>query len=112
MFYRQDTNGYERVLEGVEKKTLVYGVNTLMTEFRLAAGSNLPSHDHPHEQTGYLVKGRLRMFVGDDAFLAEAGDAWCIPGNVTHSAEVLEDSIAVEVFSPVRADYLPQSRGG
>lgn len=110
MFYKQATDGYERVLEGVEKKTLVYGENTLMTEFRLAAGSVLPGHDHPHEQTGYLVKGRLRMFVGDDAFLAETGDAWCIPGNVTHSAEALEDSIAVEVFSPVRQDYLPQPR--
>lgn len=35
------------------------------------------------------------------------GDSWCIPGGVEHSAEIAEDSVAVEVFSPVREDYLP-----
>ena len=108
MFYKQTADDYQRVLDGVEKKTLVYGENTLMTEFRLAAGSVLPGHDHPHEQTGYLVKGRLRMFIGEAEFITEAGDSWCIPGNVAHSAEALTDSIAVEVFSPVREDYLPK----
>lgn len=109
MFYKRNPNGYELVLEGVEKKTLVYGENTLLTEFRLSAGSVLPGHEHPHEQTGYLVKGKLRMFIGEEEFLTEAGDSWCIPGNVRHSAEALSDSIAIEVFSPVREDYLPAS---
>jgi len=37
----------------------------------------------------------------------EAGDSWCLPGNIEHSAEALEDSVVIEVFSPVREDYLP-----
>ena len=36
------------------------------------------------------------------------GDSWCIGGDVEHGAEILEDSVAVEVFSPVREDYLPK----
>ncbi len=109
MFYKKDLNGYETVLDGVQKKTLVYGEHTLMTEFHLKAGSLLPGHDHPHEQSGYLTEGRIRLHIRDEAFLTEAGDSWCIPGGVRHSAEALTDAVAVEVFSPVREDYLPEA---
>jgi len=37
------------------------------------------------------------------------GDCWNIPGNVEHSAKIIEDAIAVEVFSPVHKDYLPDN---
>ena len=78
-----------------------------MTEFCLAKGSTLPAHAHPHEQIGYLVKGRVRLMIGAEEFQAEPGDSWCIPGGVEHGAQILEDSVAIEVFSPVRKDYLP-----
>jgi quercetin dioxygenase-like cupin family protein len=109
MFSRHTSDGYEPVLEGIERKTLVHGQHTLMTEFRLAGGCVLPEHEHPHEQTGYLVKGSLRLIVGDEEVTLTAGDSWCIPGSVRHGAEVLSDAVAVEVFSPVREDYLPTS---
>lgn len=86
---------------------MVYGRRTLLTEFRLTHGSVLPRHAHPHEQTGYLVAGRLRLTVGEETRELGAGDAWCIPGGTEHLAEALDDVVAVEVFSPVREDYLP-----
>lgn len=66
MFREQDPNGYETPLPGVERKTLVYGPNTLLTEFRLKAGHILPMHQHPEEQTGYLVSGSIRMIIGEE----------------------------------------------
>ena len=107
MFRKQDASGYIPAVPGIEMKTLVHGEKTLMTEFRLKKGANLPRHAHPHEQTGYLVSGRLRLMIGSEPHEVTPGDSWCIPGNVTHGAEVLEDTVAVEVFSPVREDYLP-----
>jgi quercetin dioxygenase-like cupin family protein len=77
----------------------------------MEANSRLPKHAHPHEQTGYLVKGKIRLTIGQETFVVEPGDSWCIPGNMDHSAEVLENSLAVEVFSPVRKDYLPENLG-
>ena len=111
MFEKQSDRGYRPALDGIKQKTLVHGDKTLMTEFLLGKGSVLPRHAHPHEQTGYLVKGRLRLFIGTEAFVAEPGDSWCIPGGVEHGAEILEDSVAIEVFSPVRDDYLPRETG-
>jgi quercetin dioxygenase-like cupin family protein len=106
MFYKNNSQGYKQVLSGIKLKTLVYGERTLLTEFRLEQGSQLPSHAHPQEQTGYLIAGRIRLFVGDEVYEVEPGDSWCVPGNVEHRAEILEDSVAIEVFSPVREDYL------
>ncbi len=105
-----DDDGYRQVLPGVTLKTLVHGEKTLLAEFRLDEGSALPKHAHPHEQTGYLVRGRMRLVIGDDAFEVRPGDSWCIEGGMEHVAEALADSVAIEVFSPAREDYLPSRR--
>ena len=107
MLEKRSDAGFRPVLSGIERKTLVYGEETLMTEFRLRKGAVLPRHSHPHEQTGYLVKGRLRLYIGAEEYDAHTGDSWCIPGGVAHGADILEDSLAIEVFSPVREDYVP-----
>jgi quercetin dioxygenase-like cupin family protein len=107
MFQKQSDRAYRPVLDGIERKTLVYGEKTLMTEFRSRKGAVLPRHSHPHEQTGYLVKGRIRLLIGTEQYEVQGGDSWCIPGEVEHGADILEDSVAVEVFSPVRDDYAP-----
>jgi quercetin dioxygenase-like cupin family protein len=107
MFEKGSDNGYHPALDGIERKTLVHGEKSLMTEFRLRRGAALPRHSHPHEQTGYLIKGSIRLSIGNESYNAQAGDSWCIPGGIEHGAEILEDSIAIEVFSPVRNDYLP-----
>jgi len=107
LFYKVNESGYKQVLPGISLKTLVYGENTLFSEFRMEANSILPKHSHYHEQTGYLVKGRIKLTIGPQTFETGPGDSWCIPGNTDHSAEILENSLAIEVFSPLREDYLP-----
>jgi len=107
MFKKHDNAGYKDSLPGIGQKTLAYGDRTLMVEFRLQKGAVLPKHKHPHEQIGYLVPGRLDLTIGKNTRQQEPGDSWCVPGDTEHGATALEDSVAVEVFSPVRADYLP-----
>ena len=112
MFEKHSTEDYTTPLPGIRQKTLVFGERTLMTEFLLARNSALPAHAHPYEQTGYLVKGHIFLRIGEVEHDATSGDSWCIPMNVTHGARILEDSIAIEVFSPARADYIPKGGKG
>jgi quercetin dioxygenase-like cupin family protein len=49
----------------------------------------------------------MRLSIGADTHDVRPGDSWCVPGGVEHGVDVLEDSVAIEVFSPVREDYLP-----
>jgi len=110
VFYKHHERGFREPAEGVKLKTLVYGEKTSLCEFRLKKGNGVPLHSHPHEQTGYLVSGKLVLGVGDEKFEAEPGDSWCIPGDVAHSAEVLEEAVVIEAFSPVREDYLSEGQ--
>jgi quercetin dioxygenase-like cupin family protein len=106
MFGNHSENGYTAVLPGISIKTLNHGEQTLMTEFLLTKGAGLPPHAHSQEQTGYLVKGSILLTIGESGRVLGPGDSWNIPSNVIHRAEILEDSVAVEVFSPLREDYL------
>jgi quercetin dioxygenase-like cupin family protein len=108
VFATRSDDGFVQAVPGVHLKTLVHGASTLMAEFHLAAGHQLPAHVHPHEQTGYLVRGRIRLRIGDEVRELAAGDSWCVPGGVEHSADLVEDSLAIEVWSPVREDLLPR----
>ena len=102
MFRKKGTADKRQLLEGVHLSTLVHGEKTLMGQFSIAKGSTIP-----HEQTGFIVSGNLRFKVEDEILEVETGDSWCIPGGAEHSVDALEDSVVIEVFSPVREDYLP-----
>ena len=106
-FMESSTHGYRDPLPGIQQKTLAFGERTLMTEFRLKKDSVLPDHVHPYEQTGYLVAGHIVLKIGKREFDVHPGDSWCIPADETHGARIAADSVAIEVFSPVRPDYLP-----
>ena len=109
MFYKSNRDGYKQILPGIKLKTLVFGEKSLLSEFRMEQGSQLPWHAHPQEQTGYLLSGRIRLSIGEETIEVEPGDSWNVPGDVRHRAEILADTVAIEVFSPVREDYLPEN---
>lgn len=106
MFAKHSRTGYTQTLKGLKIKTLCYGESTLMTEFQLEKDAELPEHSHPYEQTGFLVKGKIRFTIDGTSAVMEPGDSWCVPSGILHKAEILEDSVAIEVFSPVREEYL------
>jgi quercetin dioxygenase-like cupin family protein len=106
MYGKHTEHNYTEILNGIRIKTVCYGESTLMTEFLLQKDALLPEHAHPYEQTGYLVKGKIRLFIGGVSKELVPGDSWCIAKDLPHRAEILEDSVAIEVFSPVREDYL------
>lgn len=111
MFAKSEGAEGRVVIPGISMRTLCYGSETLMTEFRLDHGRTLPVHAHPEEQIGYLVSGHISLTIAGETQDVRPGDSWCIAGGVEHGAEVLRDSVAVEVFSPVRGDYLPDAGG-
>jgi quercetin dioxygenase-like cupin family protein len=103
--YHANPEGYVSALAGIQRKTLVDGGRTQLVEFKLATGAVIPPHHHPQEQTGYLVSGRLVLTIAGVDYEMRPGASWTIPGDVEHQAKILDDSVAIEIFSPVRRDY-------
>jgi quercetin dioxygenase-like cupin family protein len=107
MFKKSSVGKHTELIKGVHLKAAVYGIQTLLTEVRLDQGAVIPPHKHRHEQTGYLVSGQMDFLVDGVHYIANPGDSWNIAGDVEHSASAIQASVVVEVFSPVREDYLP-----
>jgi len=103
---QEDKSNYKEIAEGIFMRPLVYGDQTLLTEIRFSQGSVIDFHEHPHEQTGYLVKGKFQLTVEGREYQVEPGDSWCIKGGKSHKAEFQEESLAIEVFSPPREEYM------
>jgi quercetin dioxygenase-like cupin family protein len=107
MFTKYSSEGFIEKLPGVRLKTLAFGEKTLITNLLIAKGANIPCHNHIHEQTGFLKSGCLEFLIDGKRIVANPGDSWMIPGYILHGATAVEDSDVIEVFAPVREDYLP-----
>jgi quercetin dioxygenase-like cupin family protein len=107
MIYKPDPSKFKELLPGIFMKPLTYGENSLLCEFHIKQGAVIPAHQHPQEQTGYLVRGCLRFMSVEGETVVEIGSSWNFKGGFVHGAEALEDSVIIEVFSPIRQDYMP-----
>ena len=109
MYKKNSRDGYRSSIEGIKQKILVYGKNTLMEELKMKKGARIPTHEHPQEQTGYLVSGKTRLTINDQTYDCNPGDSWCIPGNTKHANYAIRDSVVIEIFSPIREDLHPDT---
>ena len=105
-FVKKSTEGYREIVPMILMRPLAHGEKMNMIETRLAKGGVHSLHSHPYEQCGYLVSGKTRLTVDTRTYEVSPGDSWCVPADVKHQAEILEDSVIVELFSPVRKEYL------
>jgi quercetin dioxygenase-like cupin family protein len=101
-------------LENREAREIVPGVRIrtfwanqmLLSMVELDAHAGVPTHNHPHEQAGVIISGRLQMTIDGEARWLEPGDSYIIPGGVDHMAVAGDEPArALDVFSPVRAEY-------
>jgi unsaturated pyranuronate lyase len=72
----------------------------------LKKGALVPRHQHENEQVTNLESGRLRFIFDDGETILEKGDSLQIPSHAAHSVEALEDSVALDLFAPVREDWV------
>ena len=84
---------------------LIHTDKVTIGDFRIAAGTILPQHAHPHEQISTVLEGTFVFQVGEETRRCGPGDVATIPPNVPHTGEAFTDCRVIDVFSPVREDY-------
>jgi quercetin dioxygenase-like cupin family protein len=104
-FYRWEDIKSEQ-LNPLNSRRVISGQKLMLAEFTTKKGSVVPTHKHVHEQVSFVLKGRVRFMVGGEELVAKKGDIIMIPPNVEHSAVTLEDSVGLDVFTPLRDDWL------
>jgi quercetin dioxygenase-like cupin family protein len=96
----------EQLEPGIERQMIV-GENLMICRLRFSPNVVTPAHDHPHEQMTLVERGRLLFTIGDEQRIAQAGDVLHFPPGTWHGATMLdEEVILVDIFSPIREDFL------
>ena len=106
-FWKAEDAKSVEMIPGVTRQLISHGEQAMAVRFELTKGSSVPGHAHRYEQIGFVITGRLEMTIGDESRLLEPGDGYTIPPHVTHGATAFdEDCVVVDVFTPLREDYL------
>jgi quercetin dioxygenase-like cupin family protein len=96
----------ERLEPGIERQMIV-GENLMICRLRIGPNVVTPAHGHPHEQMTIVERGRALFTIGDTQRIAQAGDVLHFPPGTWHGATMLdEEVILVDIFSPLREDFL------
>ena len=90
-------------------RRFITGDSVTIGRFELKQGGVVPSHSHANEQISMVQSGALLFKIGGQETIVRAGEVIQIPGHVAHEVEVLEDTLAVDVFCPVRQDWIDKT---
>jgi len=88
------------------RRQVIHAELVTLARWELSKGAIFQKHQHPNEQISMIQRGRMRFVLPEGPREIGPGDILRIPPNTPHSAEVLEDCIAVDVFSPRREDWI------
>jgi quercetin dioxygenase-like cupin family protein len=88
------------------QRQFVVGQEIMLARVLLKKGCIVPEHSHHNEQLTYILEGALRFWIDGREIVVHAGETLCIPSNMPHKAEALEDTVDLDVFSPPRADWM------
>ncbi len=84
----------------------VHSENMTIAYWDVDEGATLPLHSHPHEQVAHVMVGTFELQVGDERRICKPGDVAIIPGGVEHTGTAVTKCRLIDVFYPLREDYM------
>ena len=102
---------WEEVAPGMKRKIMGYDDNIMLVHVHFEEGGIGVQHEHTHSQTSFVVSGKFKVTIGDETSILKANDVFCPPPNIMHGAVCLEEGVLIDVFSPVREDFLAGESG-
>ncbi len=108
-FIELDSIGQKEILPGFSVR-FVHTDSMTLAYWDIKAGSVLPEHSHHHEQVANVTEGILELTIEGETKQILPGEIAVIPSDAVHSGVAITDCKVLDVFSPVREDYLDSDR--
>lgn len=91
---------------GVTRKVMAYTKDVMMCEITFQAGAQGNVHSHPHTQVTYVAEGKFDFTIDNETMTVCKGDSVLMPPNAVHGVVCLEDGKLIDVFTPMREDFI------
>ncbi len=105
-FIENETIEWEDVETGIQRKVMAYDEKIMLVKVKFETGGIGILHKHHHSQITHVESGVFEVEIGEEKKILKAGDAFYIPPNVIHGAVCLEAGVLIDVFSPMREDFI------
>lgn len=105
-FIKGDQLDWEVVGEGVKRKIMGYNNQIMLVKVHFDQGGIGPMHEHFHSQVTYVESGKFEVTIDGETQLLGAGDSFYIQPNKLHGAICKEAGVLIDVFSPIREDFM------
>ncbi|MHB8655020.1 MAG: cupin domain-containing protein [Terriglobia bacterium] len=96
----------KEVMNSKLSRKVITGEKAMVAQVFIAKGAVVPTHQHESEQIAYIIEGALKFELEGKEVVVRKGEVLLIPSNVPHSAVALEDTLDLDIFSPIRMDWL------
>ncbi len=97
---------WQTVGEGVQRQIMGYDDQIMLVNVKFDKGGIGVMHKHYHSQVTHVVSGEFKVTIGDETKILKGGDSFYIPPNVMHGAICLASGFLIDVFSPIREDFM------
>jgi quercetin dioxygenase-like cupin family protein len=107
----KETEIAPKAISEIAQRRLLTGKNLMIQCVEAKAGAEFQAHSHAEEQMGYVIRGSIEFFLGEDAesVVMEAGTFFHFAPHERHASRALEDVMIIDVFSPPRPEYVEHS---
>ena len=99
----------KEVLNPLLDRQFVVGQDLMFARVLLKKGCIIPEHFHVNEQLTFITEGALKFWIDGEEIIVRAGEVLCIPSNMPHKDEALEDTVDYDIFNPPRADWISKT---
>jgi quercetin dioxygenase-like cupin family protein len=96
----------KEVLSDTIARKIITGEKAMVAQVFLAKGAVVPEHHHESEQITYILEGALQFEIEGQLIVVGKGQVLRIPSHVPHKAVALEDTLDLDIFSPIRQDWI------
>ncbi len=97
---------WETVDEKIKRKIMSYTNELMLVKVAFKQGGIGTIHQHSHLQISYVARGVFEVTIGDQTRNLKEGDVYFVPSNVLHGAVCLEEGLLIDVFNPMREDFV------
>ncbi len=109
VFIENNELEWQEVDKGVKRKIMSYDDRLMLVKVSFDKGGVGTVHKHPHTQITHVESGVFEVEIGEGKKILKAGDAFYIPPGMLHGAVCLEAGVLIDVFSPMREDFIANS---
>lgn len=110
VFVQDQDTPWEEIAPGIRRKIMTWDQELMLVKVVFEKGAVGALHSHPHVQISHIESGAFEVEINGDRKVLQSGDAFHVPSNAIHGVVCIEPGVLIDVFTPMREDFLTAER--